>query len=156
MVKALLFDLARTLLFPKDKTYQGGLNDMYKKVAATPGFKFFDYFDVNRELLHYIDQARNLRPVYVFTTETIQNDPALNDLLTQYFKKVYSAMEMGVSKKDPETYKRVAGEMGFDITEILFIDDSLPNIEAAKNSGMPTLQYKDLGVISLIEDRLSV
>ncbi len=151
MVKAIVFDLARTLLFPKDKTWEKGVNDLYGKVANTPGFKFFDYFEVSGELSEYIKSLQGSLPVYMFTSEFIQNDPAIKDDLSLMFKKIYSAAEMGVSKKDPAAYKSIAEDIGVDTSEVLFVDDSAGNVEAARVAGMQTVQYKDSSVISLVE-----
>ncbi len=128
---------------------------MRNKVAGTPEFKFLDYFELNRNLLDYIEQVKIAKPAYLFTSESIQEDPAIKDILGQYFGKVYSAMELGMSKKDPETYKFIARDLKLDVSDILFIDDSLSNVEAAINAGMPAIQYKDNNVVGLIEGRIN-
>lgn len=154
MIKALLIDLARTLLFPVDKTYAGGINDLYVKIKGTADFKFFDNFKLNRGLMDYLESIKSKMPLYVFTSEWIQNDPAVKDMLDQLFIKVYSAEEMGISKKDPEAYKLIARDIKLDPEEILFIDDSAGNVEAAEDAGMPAIQFKDNKIIDLIGERI--
>ena len=79
----------------------------------------------------------------MFTSETIQNDPAIKLQLSEIFKHIYSASELGMEKTEPEVYKIIANDMGFAVEEILFVDDNLKNLEAAKAAGMETLRYKD-------------
>ncbi len=154
MLKAILVDLARTLLFPADESYPGGINDLYVKIKAAPGFKFSETFELNRGFMDYLETIKNKMPLYMFTSEWIQNDPAIKDMLSQLFIKVYSAEEMGLSKKDPEAYKVIAREIKLNPEEILFIDDSAGNVEAAEDAGMPAIQFKDNNVINLIGERI--
>lgn len=148
MVKALLFDFSRTLLFPKDKTYTGGLNDLYKKISLNTNFKFFDYFELNKGLLDYLETLKYKFNLYIFTSESIQEDPAIKNEIEEIFKKVFSAKELGLSKKDPKAYEFIAKELNLDPNEILFIDDTSVNLESAKISGFATLQYKNNSVIN--------
>lgn len=147
MIKALLFDFSRTLLFPKDKTYTGGLNDLHKKIQENPNYNFLESFELNKGLLDYLETVKNKFDLYIFTSESIQEDPAIKDDLAKIFTKIFSATEMGLSKKDPKAYEFIAKELNLIPNEILFIDDSSENLEAAKIAGLQTLQYKDNTVI---------
>lgn len=84
MIKVLLFDFSRVILFPKDKNYTGKL----------------------------------------------------------IFKKIYSALEIGLDKKDPKAYSLIAQDLGLKPEEIVFIDDSLENLSAAKSAGLSTIWYQ--------------
>jgi len=147
MVNALLFDFARVLLFPTDKNYSGGVNDLHKKVSQNPDFKFFDYFVLNKELMNYLFSIKHKVPIYMFTSETIQNSTEIRDGVSKVFSKIFSAKEMGKSKTNPDTYRFIAGELNLDPSEILFVDDNSKNIEAANLAGLKTIRYTDNGVI---------
>ncbi|NCI45062.1 HAD family hydrolase [Sediminibacterium soli] len=58
-----------------------------------------------------------------------------NDL----FVKAYYSHEMGLRKPDPQSYQSILTEQGLQAAETLFIDDTLKNIEAAKELGLQTI-----------------
>lgn len=152
MIKALLFDFARVLIFPKDKTYSGGINDLNRELSKTPNYKLLEYFELNIDLLKYLKAINDRVPVYMFTSELIQEDPAIKGQISGVFSKIYSAQIMGVSKKEVSTYSFIATDLNLNTNQILFIDDNSENIEAAKIAGMETVQYKDNSMIDLITE----
>lgn len=60
------------------------------------------------------------------------------------FKHIVDSSSEGLRKPDPASYQVVEGRLGSKGNEIYFIDDSEPNIEAAKKRGWQTFLY-DLG-----------
>ncbi len=154
MIKVIVFDLARVLLFPKDTNYQGGLNDLYAKAKDKPDFKFFDYFVFNEELLTYIKAIKERIPVKIFTSDTIQKDPAIKEELLRIFENVYSAKEMGISKNEPDSYQFLAKELRVMPDQILYFDDSPKNIEAALLVGVDAVLYKDNSIKNNIAEVL--
>ena len=143
MIKALLFDFARTLLFPVNKTYQGGLNSLYRKLVQTPNFDFLSNFELNEEAFIFLGNLKYKYKLYMFTSESIQDAPEIKDKVDSLFDKIFSAEQMMLDKKDTETYKKLADIMELDVQDILFVDDNPDNILAARDAGMTTLQYKD-------------
>ncbi len=138
-MKALLFDFSRVLLFHKDESYTGSLNEFYRQQKQAAEYDVFQHYKLNTELLEYINSLQDI-DCYILTSETIQNDPAFAPFLKP-FKKVYSAIDLGLSKKNPAIYEYVAKDIAVSPEEILFIDDSNENIEAAKQAGLQTLHY---------------
>jgi putative hydrolase of the HAD superfamily len=55
-----------------------------------------------------------------------------------YFEKVYYSFEMNTRKPEKDIFLTVLEENNLIPEETLLIDDSLPNIEAAKNLGIQT------------------
>ncbi|OGG14767.1 hypothetical protein A2773_04090 [Candidatus Gottesmanbacteria bacterium RIFCSPHIGHO2_01_FULL_39_10] len=141
MVTHLLFDFSRVLLLPKDGNYKGMLNDLYRKIIKTPGYKFFDYFELNKELLKFIGKLKNKYTVSIFTTDIIQKDPALREILNNNFKNIFAANDLGVSKKDPNSYKLIANKLQCSPNEIIYIDDNQKNVEAAKSAGINAIYF---------------
>jgi len=135
MIKAILSDLSRVVLLPKDKKYHGKLNDLYKEHAREDNFIFFKYFETNERLLNLFSELKSKLPIYLFTTEYIQNDPAIKPKLESVFNRIFSADELGLFKKDPKSYLLIASEMNIDPTLILYIDDLSENIATAKEAG---------------------
>jgi len=141
-MKTYLFDLARVILFPKDPNYQGELNAKYKELKDTAGFSFYDHFMLNEELLEHI--SRNLKgaSVCIFTSGSIQGAPELAEKLN-IFQCIFSAEELGMSKKEADSFKQLAKLMNKPETEIVFIDDMAENVGAATAAGMTAIQYQN-------------
>ena len=64
------------------------------------------------------------------------------------FKKCYISYQMKMLKPSAEFYKAVIEDIGLPPEEILFIDDSQKNVDAAIDAGLPAVYYEpgtDLG-----------
>lgn len=142
MISTLLFDFSRVLLNVKDKSYTGLLNTLYKEMSVNPNYKFFDHFELNEELLGFLTSIKNKYPLYIFTTGSVQNVAEVRKRIDPVFKKIYSSEELGLDKKDPQSYLYIAKELGKLPEEILFIDDQVENIKAAGTAGLTTIQFK--------------
>ena len=57
------------------------------------------------------------------------------------FEKLFLSYQMRVTKPDPLIYEMVSRDITHDLSEILFIDDSPANIEAAARVGFEVLLY---------------
>ena len=143
MIKVLLFDFARVLLFPKDENYSGKLNDLNKTVTDEKHFKFEDVFYFNEELLDYLRTVKDKYKLVRFTSETIQDDLAVVEKLDGIFENIFSAKEMGFAKTDPEAYRFIVSNLQCNPNEILFIDDNVENVNSAKITGMKTHLFTD-------------
>src|SRR3989339_660153 len=118
MIKVLLFDFARVLLFPKDENYSGKLNDLYKTVKDEKHFNFEDVFYFNEELLDYLRTVKDKYKLVMFTSETIQDDLAVVEKLDGIFENIFSAKEMGFAKTDPEAYRFIVSNLQCNPNEI--------------------------------------
>lgn len=141
MVKALLFDFSRVLLFPKGADPVESLNGKYRELMKAGQFDFFEHFRLNDELLDIIYRLQDDFDLYLFTSETIQEAPELQESL-EIFQKIFSAQQMNLDKKDPVSYQELAREMRVAPEEVLFIDDSLVNLASAAQTGMQVVHYK--------------
>lgn len=139
MTKAILFDFSRVLLFPIDDGYFGSLNELHKQNLSDPNYSIVGHFKLNTDLLDYLKTVQV--PLYILTSETIQDAPEFQEYLTP-FKKIYSAQKLGMNKKEVEVYKFIANDLGLETNEILFIDDSAENVKAAHEIGLKTIQYQ--------------
>lgn len=57
------------------------------------------------------------------------------------FKKCYFSYELKLIKPDPEFFRYVIDDIGLPAEELLFVDDSQANIDAARAQGMTCLWY---------------
>jgi FMN phosphatase YigB (HAD superfamily) len=142
MIKAVVTDFSKVLLFAKDKSYTGGLNGLNRKLLADEAsYPFFDYFVLNNSLLEYYAKLRQRMPVYVFTSGTIQNHPAIKRTVAGVFSAVISAEELGLSKADRGAYMAVAGIVKHEPSEIVYVDDKQANLDFAAAAGMTTVLF---------------
>ena len=77
MIRAIVFDFSRVLLFPKDSGYTGSLNERHRELSKRGDYKLLEHFSLNEELLSYLDKIKGRYDLYVFTSETIQDSPEL-------------------------------------------------------------------------------
>lgn len=144
MIKVLLFDLSNTLLFAKDTTYVGGLNNLNNQLKAhNPHYNFNDHFELDYETLTLLRNLKQNYQISLFTSETIQNEPAIKDTLEAIFSPIFSALDIGCRKTDPEAYQIIAQKLNVAPEEILFFDDNQQNIAAARASGLDAVVYID-------------
>lgn len=144
MIRAYLFDFARVILFPKDELYKGELNKLHKELSQTDGYNFLDRFALDPQMLDYLYLLRRKADLYMFTSGSIQNAPEIRPVLEGIFKKIFSASEMGVPKEYPLAYKRIAQDIGMHENEIVFIDDTPRNVDAAREAGLHAIVFRDL------------
>ncbi|MFZ1682885.1 MAG: HAD-IA family hydrolase [Candidatus Zixiibacteriota bacterium] len=141
MIKALVSDFSRVLLFPKDKNFTGSLNEKYRELLKKGDLDFFESFELNKELLDFYQSLTKKLDLYILTSESIQEAPELQPFLKPTFKEIFSAKKLGVSKKEPSTYKLIADKIGVKTTEILYLDDNQENIKAASASGIKAVLF---------------
>lgn len=60
------------------------------------------------------------------------------------FDEIVASSSLGVIKPDPEIFEYAAKKLNLALSECLFIDDRIRNVEAAKELGMPALLYENL------------
>lgn len=101
-----------------------------------------DYLD--KDLVEYI---RSLRPK--FQTAIISNatDALRQNLSTVYpmadaFELIVCSAEEGVMKPNEAIYKSTLARLGRDPKETVLIDDSRPNVIAARQLGMQAIHFK--------------
>src|SRR5574344_247897 len=58
------------------------------------------------------------------------------------FKKEFISYQMKLLKPGQTIYREVVRQIGFPADQLLFIDDSLSNVQAAESVGIPSLHYK--------------
>lgn len=143
MIKVLLFDFSRVLLHPTDKTFLGSLNNLHRELKDNESYYLFNYFELNDEILEFLKTLKGKFDMRIFTTDMIQNDPLIKEKIDPIFSKIYSANELGISKKDPQSYRMIAEDLDVKPEEIFFTDDVEGNINAARTIGVITYHYKN-------------
>ncbi len=148
MIKAIVSDFSRVILFPKDPKYDGSLNTLHKENLQLSGYNPLDCFELNIVLLDFYRSQVSKVNFYIFTTDSIQDAPEFKPFLEPIFTKIFSAQKMGVKKNDSDAYMLIARELACDPSEIIYIDDAIENIEAAKISGLKTILYSSVNLVA--------
>jgi len=141
MITTIIFDFSRTLLFPKDKNYKGSLNKLHKELSQKQDYQFLDHFKFNEELLLLLNKIKDNFSLYIFTTEVIQKAKESKEKIKSIFKKIYTEEDTKLKKNDPKAYSFITNDLGKNPSEILYIDDTIENINAAKRVGLKTIHY---------------
>jgi 2-haloacid dehalogenase len=84
------------------------------------------------------------RPVYAlsnFATVKFATARSMFDFLGEFDHAVISG-HVGVVKPDPRIFELLFEQVGKRPEELLFVDDQLKNVEAARAAGMPTIHFK--------------
>jgi len=95
-----------------------------------------------------IDLVRSLRDRLKDVSILSDQSNWLDELETRYgfsreFTRVFNSYHMGKGKKDPELFSEIAGELGLEPSEILFIDDNEGHTARARSRGLHAILYRD-------------
>lgn len=89
-------------------------------------------------------RARGERMAVVTSAVPVHCRSALTHLgLLPYFERIFFAQELGMEKKTPELWKKVAAELGAAPEACTLFDDSVEAIRGAKAAGMHTVGVAD-------------
>ncbi len=144
MINTILSDLSRVILNPKDKNYNGSLNGLYKDLLQkNTSFNFYDYFEFNEDILKFYKSLKDKYSINLFTTSTIQNSTEVKERIDQIFDNIFSAEDYGLDKAKSNAYQFIADKLKISPDKILYIDDQLENIEAARKAGLVVFYYED-------------
>lgn len=143
MITTIISDFSYVILFPVDASYSGTLNEMYSELLEGGDFDYLEYYSFNDDLLAYYKELSENYSVNIFTSGKVQMHPVALQRTAGIFDNTISAMKYDMMKSNPAVYPLMLEELGVSPEEVIFIDDSLKNIEAAKESGIKGIQYKD-------------
>lgn len=140
MIQAIISDFSRVILFPNDPAYKESLNTLHVElVKEDEQYRFSDHFLLNKDLL---DFYRSLNVVtYIFTSGMMQYHEPLHSIITPYVKEIFTSSGIGFKKSNPEAYRTLANQIGYEPRELLFVDDLPENIEAADKVGYETVLF---------------
>ena len=104
--------------------------------------------DFREESLLFLDAIRSKYKLFLLSNTNHIHIPEFNKIYNQkkrekpfidYFEKVYYSCEIGLRKPDAECYDWVLEKESLAPGKTIFVDDTLPNVEAAKVAGMKTI-----------------
>lgn len=125
----ILCDFARVILFPKDASYHGRLDQH----SGT--------FFLNNELLTYFRSMKGKISMNVFSSGRNYEAPEIKNQLDPIFDHFFNTNDLGMSKIDPQVYIHIAQKLNKKPQEIVFIDDVPENVEASRIAGLHGIRY---------------
>ena len=88
-------------------------------------------------------RAKNVK-IGILSNTALSMHSAVEELIDMnYFDFLFLSYEIGMEKPDNEIFEHVMEKMPHPKEEILFVDDRLSNVNAAKNFGMKAIHFTD-------------
>lgn len=101
--------------------------------------------DFRLPTLTWLDKIKDQYQIFLFSnTNQIHHDAFHGMYMEQtgrndfdsFFKKAYYSQHLGMRKPDVAPFLHILAEQGLEASETLFIDDTIKNVEAAREAGM--------------------
>ena len=83
-----------------------------------------------------------------WSAETFHHAPQRFPEVFALFADVIVSGAEGVAKPDPRIFKVLARRLGLPLQGLLFVDDSLPNVDAARTAGMDAIHFTGARALS--------
>lgn len=108
---------------------------------------------VNKHYKTYLFSNTNILHQQQFEPQFVQE---VGHRLQDYFLHTYYSHDLGLRKPTVESFEKILEEQGLDKNETLFVDDTIGNIEGARNAGLSTFfldlangkKLQDIGLLS--------
>lgn len=72
--------------------------------------------------------------------------------LFRHFRRVFTSCTMGLRKPEAAAFAAIGKEIGVPLDRILFFDDTLENVEAARAVGMPAVHVRSFDDVAAAVD----
>jgi len=117
--------------------------------------------DFPGERLEWLEEIKKKYPVYLYSNTNLIHYQCFMRIFEEkfegknfnaYFRKAYYSHELGLRKPYPSSYTRIMELEQLNPAETLFIDDTLKNINGAKEAGLqtcwlePGMRLQELGL----------
>ena len=142
MVTTIISDFGQVILLPKDPKYTGELNPLHRRLSRQPDYDIQDHFRLDYDVLRYFYGFKGKFGLYIYTSGTMHEDIGVKPQLEPIFDGIISAEQCSHSKRNPACYLALSAMLGGEPENMVFIDDSAANIEAARSANFRTVQYR--------------
>lgn len=104
--------------------------------------------ELNHDLADYVRRLKK----HVRVTALTNNWSFVHDHIKQreiddLFDVIVNSADVGVRKPDPRIYQIMLHRLNANPNEVVFIDDTLENIEAAQALGIPCIHFESTGQV---------
>ena len=97
-----------------------------------------------------LQRAKDCFPLYAFSNSNAAHQAYWRreyESTLSAFRKIFVSADLGRRKPEPEAFMAVADAMAIPLPKILFFDDLLENVDAARKLGMQAVHVKSLADI---------
>jgi len=120
---------------------------------------FWQGDQIDQELLNYLVQLGQTLKTALLSNAWLDTRQELTMryqiIEGQTVDHILISSELGIAKPDLRIYRILADTLKCDFNQILFVDDFIENIEAAKSLGIQTILYKPgMELITAIQSKL--
>jgi HAD superfamily hydrolase (TIGR01509 family) len=126
MIKAILTDFNYVLFVP------GDTNSAQTIGGYTLNQALFDFY---KEISSYVK-------IYVLTGGMLAGSPEVKETILSTVTDIYFTAKLGLTKAHESIYPQILSIIHCEPQEVIFIDDTIINIEAAKAAGLHTVHYQ--------------
>ena len=99
-----------------------------------------DNWEIDQKLLdYYLELESKQITVAVYSASEAVSQADIKNNLGAI--KIFSSKELNLSKTDPESYRKITKTLGKKPEEVVFVDDRLANIEAAREAGLQIVYH---------------
>lgn len=145
-------------LFQKLETGQISNDDFFKELNSVTGLELspqeirnaWDAMLLNfrESSLEFLEEIKLKYKTYLFSNTNFIHMEAFHKIFhnkqrkhpfNDYFDNAFYSCEIGLRKPDTESYQWILNHLKIKADKTLFIDDSIQNVEAAKELGMQTI-----------------
>lgn len=126
-------------------TYRAWMDEIRRRVTAEFGNGVAEALDrweanigvVHLPMLDVLRQARRSCTAALLSNGTtrLRRDLHALDLIDE-FDVVFNTAEIGMAKPDPDVFHHVLDALELDVHQVLFVDDLIQNVEAARSIGI--------------------
>ncbi len=101
---------------------------------------------IDHDCLAFIKSLGSHGPLVLLTNATSRLSADLEKLgIEDAFDVIFNSSEIGLIKPDKTVFKKVCDELELNPSEVMFIDDSKANVDAATSVGLNGIHFISLG-----------
>lgn len=98
---------------------------------------------INRELLTMLKPLKEEYDLCIYTSSfDLLHNTQVHSALSSLFKRIFFAKQLNWPKSEPESYVKLAQDLGVKPSEMFFVDDSPFNITAAQQAGVSAVLFQ--------------
>ena len=111
--------------------------------AATIRREFYELAKVRKDMVQLMEEIHRKYDVYLATNTIEEFFYGITDVKTacMWCKEVYISSKLGFSKPDPRFYNYILNDNGLLPGDVIYIDASYMDIEAATRLGLQTIKF---------------
>jgi HAD superfamily hydrolase (TIGR01509 family) len=106
-----------------------------------------------------LGQASRQIPLYAFTNSNRAHERCWSQrfaAVLRHFRHIYVSSTIGLRKPKPEAFDHVIREIGVPAERLMFFDDAVENVDAARTRRMPAVHVKSIADVADALARLAL